>query len=127
MPPSVIGSSATTGTSREAGGSVSVALVREPSAQQSGIINVSVPKEMVAAGSSFSFSFPAQLAAAAADSAVAIRVTTVSGAALPAWLRFNPESKTFTASAVPKHAFPMHVVVTIGGERSSIVISELGG
>jgi hypothetical protein len=104
-----------------------VALVREPSAQQSGSITVSVPKEMATAGSSFSFAFPAQLAAAAADSAVAIRITTLGGAALPAWLSFNPESKTFTASAVPRRAFPMHVVVTIGGERFSIEILERQG
>jgi hypothetical protein len=114
-------SSPTPDTSGGAG--VSVALVREPSTQQSGIITVSVPKEMVTAGSSFSFSFPAQLAAAAVDSADAIRVTTLGGAALPAWLRFNPESKIFTASTVPEGSFPIYVTVTIGRNVSNIVIS----
>ena len=107
------------------GGGVSVSLVREPSAQQSGIITVSVPKEMATAGSSFSFSFPAQLAAAAADTSDAVSVTTLGGAALPAWLRFNPESKSFTASTVPEGAFPIHVTVTIGRNISNIVISHL--
>ena len=94
--------------------------------QQAGIITVSVPKEMATAGAGFSFPLPAQVAgdAAAAGGNATIRVTTVSGQALPAWLKFNPETRTFVASAVPDGAFPMQVVVTINGVRSTIVISE---
>lgn len=82
-----------------------------------------VPKEMATAGSGFSFQLPAQVADQAASNAP-ISVTTVSGDPLPGWLRFVPESKTFVASAVPDGAFPIQVVVTVGGKQSTVLISE---
>ncbi|MDP1524570.1 MAG: hypothetical protein Q8M20_02050 [Rhodocyclaceae bacterium] len=102
---------------------VSVSLVQEPSVQQTGIITVSVPKEMATAGSGFSFPLPAQVSEAAGSN-TPIQVTTTAGDPLPGWLSFNPETKAFVASAVPDGAFPMQVIVTIGGTRTTIVISE---
>ena len=114
--------SGTTGTAGSTGsGGVSVSMVREPSVQQGGIITVSVPKAMATTGSGFSFPLPTQIAEVASDTN--IQVTTISGQTLPAWLKYDPEAKTFTASAVPDGAFPMQVVVTIGGNRSTIQIS----
>ncbi len=122
-PPSGGGSSGATGSAGTIGsGGVSVSIVREPSVQQSGVITVSVPKEMATVGSGFSFPLPTQIAESAGNTA--IQVTTISGQELPTWLKFAPETKTFTASAVPDGAFPMQVVVTIGGYRTAIVISE---
>jgi hypothetical protein len=96
--------------------------VREPTVQQTGIITVSVPKEMATAGSGFSFPLPEQVAQGAGSSTV--RVTTLTGQPLPTWLKYVSETKTFVASAVPDGAFPMQVVVTVGGVRTTIVISE---
>lgn len=90
--------------------------------QQSGIITVSVPKEMATAGSGFSFPLPAQVAEAAGNNP--IQVTTIAGEPLPAWLRFNAETRMFVATAVPDGAFPIQLVVTIGGTRTTVVISE---
>ncbi|MDZ4200894.1 MAG: hypothetical protein U1C96_01960, partial [Gallionella sp.] len=104
-------------------GGISVSLVKEPSLQQTGIITVSVPKEMATAGSGFSFPLPAQVSEAAGNN-TPIRVTTTAGDPLPGWLSFNAETNAFVASAVPDGAFPMQVVVTIGGTRTTIVISE---
>ncbi len=69
------------------------------------------------------FPLPAQVAEAGAASAN-FTVTTSTGAPLPSWLRFNPETKTFNASAVPDGAFPMQVVVSVGVRQWTIVISE---
>lgn len=91
--------------------------------QQTGIITVSVPKEMATAGSGFSFPLPAQVTDSAGPNA-AIRVTTISGAPLPGWLKFDPQTKAFVASAVPDGAFPLQVIVTIRNVRTTIVISE---
>ena len=107
------------------GGGVSISLVRQPSLQQTGIISVSVPKEMATAGSGFSFPLPAQVINTAADNAT-ITVTTVTGQSLPSWLKFNSDTKTFVASAVPDGAFPMQVLVIVGGRSTTIVISERG-
>ena len=105
-------------------GGVSVSLVRQPSLQETGIITVSVPKEMATAGSGFSFPLPAQAANSAAGDSAPVIVTTVSGQPLPSWLTFNTETKTFVAAAVPDGAFPMQVKVTVGGNSTTIVISE---
>ena len=77
---------------------------------------------MATVGSGFTFALPDQVAQGAGSSIV--RVTTITGQALPAWLKYVPETKTFVASAVPDGAFPMQVVVTVGGVRTTIVISE---
>lgn len=91
--------------------------------QQAGVIAVSVPKEMATAGSGFSFPLPAQVTESAGANAP-VRVTTTAGDPLPGWLKFNPETKVFAASAVPDGAFPMQVVVTVAGTRTVVVISE---
>ena len=83
-----------------------------------------VPKEMATAGNGFSFPLPAHATDAAAGSKATVSVTTASGQQLPAWLKFNPETKTFVASAVPDGAFPMQVMVTVGGNSTIIMISE---
>jgi hypothetical protein len=112
------------GASGATGGSgISVSLIRPTTVEQSGIVSVLIPKDMAAAGSGFSFPLPAQVANTAGKNAV-ISVSTVSGQPLPGWLKFNPETMTFVASAVPDGAFPMQVVVTIGGRSTTIVISE---
>ena len=105
---------------------ISISLVRQPSLQQSGIITVSVPKDMATAGSGFSFPLPEQIAKSGSGNNVVIIVTTISGQQLPGWLKFNPETKTFVASAVPDGAFPMQVKVTIDGRSTIIEISERG-
>jgi hypothetical protein len=104
-------------------GGVSVSLVKEPSVQQAGIITVSVPKKMATAGSGFSFPLPAQVTDSTSNNAL-IQVTTATGAPLPSWLSFNPETMTFVAAAIPDGAFPMQVVVIVGSVRTIIVISE---
>ena len=51
-------------------------------------------------------------------------VTTQSGGPLPAWIRFDANTRTFVASAVPDGGLPIQVVVTVNGQTSTIVISE---
>ncbi|NVO06066.1 MAG: hypothetical protein HXX19_09135, partial [Rhodoferax sp.] len=78
----------------------------------------------VTSGNGISIPLPTQLASAATGSNAVISVTTVNGGVLPAWLKFNPETKTFVATAVPDGALPMQVMVTINGQRTTVVISN---
>ena len=103
---------------------ISVTLTREPSVNQSGAISVSLPKNLATAGAGFAFSLPEQIANVSTNSTSSLQVTTISGQHLPGWLKFNSETKVFTASAVPDGAFPMRVLVTTGGNQTIIVISE---
>jgi hypothetical protein len=97
-------------------------MVRQPSLQESGIVTVSVPKELATKGTGFVFPLPTQIAEAVGDSSV--RVTLTDGRPLPGWLRYQPDTKTFSASAVPDGAFPIQLIVVIGGRSTTIVISE---
>ena len=102
---------------------ISVELVQSSTVQQDGIISVLVSKEMATAGAGFSFQLPAQVTANAPPHAL-VQVMLLNGDPLPAWLRFIPETNSFIAAAVPDGAFPIQVIVTIGGRSSTIVISE---
>ncbi|MEI8031543.1 MAG: MBG domain-containing protein, partial [Comamonadaceae bacterium] len=88
-----------------------------------GVVSVMVPREIATGASDFSFQLPEQITQDVPVGDV-IQVKTIGGDALPAWLKFVPESNTFVSSAVPQGALPMEVVVTFGGKRSIVVISE---
>jgi len=77
---------------------------------------------MATTGAGFAFGLPEQVTGAQGNAQVT--VTTASGQPLPGWLKYIPETKSLVASAVPDGAFPMQVIVTAGGSRSTIVISE---
>ena len=104
-------------------GVVTVSLMRESSVQSSGLIAVSVPKAITTTGSGFSFPLPAQVVETAVNEN-SIQVTTATGQALPGWLNFNSQTKSFTVSAVPDGAFPIQVVVIVNGTRTTVMISE---
>ena len=119
------GNGATGTVSGPGSGGISISLVRQPSLQETGIITVSVPKEMATLGSGFSFPLPAQVTqTGAGNNNAVISVSTINGQPLPSWLKFNPETKSFIASAVPDGALPMQVRVTVDGRSTTIVISE---
>jgi len=65
------------------------------------------------------FLLPLVLAMAAVPSAA-----QDSGAPLPGWLRFDAATLRFDAAAVPDGAFPMQVMMSVGGQRVVVVISE---
>ena len=117
------GAGGSPGVPANAGGNVTVSLVRPPSLQEAGVVTVMVPREMATVGAGFAFPLPAAVTESAQPSA-AISVTTLSGAPLPSWLRFAVDSRTFNATSVPDGAFPMQVLVTIGGSTTTVVISE---
>lgn len=90
---------------------------------QGGIVTVSVPKETAMSGAGFNFPLPAQVVESGAANAT-VSVTTPSGEPLPGWLSFNAETKVFSASVVPDGALPVQVLVTIGDQRTIVVITE---
>jgi hypothetical protein len=80
-------------------------------------------KDTATMGSGFEFRLPANLADAFPEKA-AVTVTTLEGAPLPAWLRYEPETRSFIASAVPEQALPFQVQFVVGQLRAVVVISE---
>ena len=84
---------------------------------------MAVPKELAASGAGFSFPLPEQVTNAV-QGTEPFRAEMPNGGPLPGWLTFNPESKVFTATAVPDGALPVQVVVTHGSQRTKVVISQ---
>lgn len=85
---------------------------------------MSVPRETATSGTGFSFPLPAQIYETGGSTVGPVLVTTASGGPLPAWIRFDAETRTFVASAVPDGGLPIQVMVTVGGKASTVVISE---
>ncbi|MBT9491341.1 MAG: hypothetical protein IV107_03125 [Paucibacter sp.] len=91
-------------------------------ADQNGIVNVVLPRS-TATAEGFKFSLPPDLVLAIAASGAAPSASGSNGEALPAWLRFDPESRSFVASAVPEGALPYQLRVTVGGQSTVIVVA----
>ncbi len=104
-------------------GGIQVSLVRPLAVRQDASISVTVPKDTTIKGVGFGFPLPAQVSEAIPEQAT-IRVTTLEGAPLPAWLRYSPDTRSFTASAVPDGSLPFQVIVSAGQQRAVVVISE---
>ncbi len=106
-------------------------LTRLPSAEQTGIASILVPRSGAngngngnGTGDGFKFSLPPELLTAIAASGSPPTLSSVSGSALPTWLRFDTDSRQIVVSELPASALPYQVKLSIGGESTIILISE---
>jgi hypothetical protein len=86
------------------------------------MVAVTVPKAMATTGTGFSFDLPAQVRATLGTGAV--QVTLADGRPLPDWIRFNPATQRFEASAVPDGGLPLRILIRAGDKEVMVVISE---
>ncbi len=98
---------------------VVVSLIRPPIAVVSGVVSVGVPKGTVFRGGEFSFALPAKIAEIVTGQE---QVTTLRGEPLPSWLRYSPDTKSFTASAVPNGALPMQVLLITDNQLQTVIM-----
>jgi hypothetical protein len=84
-------------------------------------MGVSVPKDAAVVG--FGFALPASVRNSLGTGAQ-VQASLPGGAALPAWLRFDPVTLRFDASAAPGGAMPIEVLLTAGDRQVRVVISE---
>jgi hypothetical protein len=120
------GSASSAGSGSAGGGSsvgVSVSTISSPSQQVTGLVAVLVPSGTATAGSGLVIALPEQVVTPAAAGA-AVQVTLANGEPLPAWVRYDAATQTLVTSAVPAGAFPLSVVVTVGGQSTVVQISE---
>ena len=80
-----------------------------------------VPLTVLPAGKSFSFELDPKLGTNQATD-TAMKISQLDGKPMPDWLRFNPDTKTFTATDIPAGAFPLQLRVAAGGQESVMVI-----
>ena len=77
-------------------------------------------------GEGFRFPLPAKIAETISSQST-LQITTLQGAPLPSWVRYDVDTKSFTASAEPNGTFPMQVLLTIDGQQTVVEISERAG
>ena len=87
------------------------------------MVAVSLPKGISTTGTGFSFVLPDSVREIAGEG-VTVQATQVDGSELPAWLKFDRANLRFEATAVPDGAYPMQLILSIGGQRLLLVISE---
>ena len=120
---STSGSAATqAGAGSRGTAAVVVELVRAPTSQLQGVVEVAVPKEVVSTG--FSFPVPEKMANMLAASNGRVNVALVSGAPLPTWLSYESTTQVFHARAVPAGALPLQVIIRNGVSSTRLVIAE---
>jgi hypothetical protein len=100
---------------------VQIDVQQQPQPGQTGVVAVSVPPETATAGAGFSFVLPAELVMQLNSQ---VTVSLEDGSPLPAWLRFDPVTGEFRATAVPDRAFPVRVRLDWSGQQLLVVISE---
>ena len=117
----------TKGSSSGTGGlesniNIAITMNKLASATETGVITLQVPKDMATSGKGFSVALPQQLLEnmTANDK---VEVTMQDGSPLLSWLRFDPETQSVVASAVPNGALPAQLLVRIGQRSSLMVIS----
>jgi hypothetical protein len=102
---------------------VSVSTISSPSQQVTGLVAVLVPSGTATAGTGLVIALPEQVMTPAASGA-AVQVTLPNNQPLPDWIRYDAATQTLVTSAVPAGAFPLSVVVTVGGQSTVVQISE---
>ena len=105
------------------GPAVSVKVDQPSASNGNGLITVALSSETAAPGRSFSFEIdPKMLANQAADTS--LKISQLDGKPLPDWLRYEPDTKTFTAKDIPAGAFPLQLKVGEVGQETTMVIQE---
>ncbi|HCY57685.1 MAG TPA: hypothetical protein DHU78_02370, partial [Opitutae bacterium] len=118
------GSSDSAGSASGNSNGLAVDLLDRPDTSTVGLVAVSVPAESSVSGTGFSFGLPDEVSTMVTEQPNAVDVTLQSGEPLPDWLKFDRTTAKFTSSAVPDGAFPITVMMKIGGQQVAIVISE---
>jgi hypothetical protein len=105
------------------GPAVSVKVDQPSASNGKGLITVALSTETAAPGRSFSFEIdPKVLTNQPADTS--LKVSQLDGKPLPDWLRYEADTKTFTAKDIPAGAFPLQLKVGVGGQETTMVIQE---
>jgi hypothetical protein len=101
---------------------LSLVVVQHTDATHGGIVIVTIPHDLVAAGRSFRFDLPNQVMTS--DDAAGATATLASGDPLPAWLRFDAPSRSLSATAVSGDELPVEVLIRVNGRQIRVRIVE---
>ena len=105
------------------GPAVSVKVDQPSASNGNGLITVTLSSETSAPGRSFSFEIDPKVLTNQLDD-ISLNISQLDGKPLPDWLRYDIDTKTFTAKEIPGGAFPLQLKVDVGGQEITMVIQE---
>jgi hypothetical protein len=98
--------------------------INSPTFQIPGLVSVLVPQGTSTAGTSLVIALPETVTSSAQTNNQQVNVSLPNNQPLPAWIRYDPDTKALVTTAVPAGAFPLSVVVTVGNQSTVIQVSE---
>jgi len=102
---------------------VSLAVVTQATAQVSGLVNVVVPAPAVRGAAAVVVPLPTTVVQPATPAA-GVRATLSNDRPLPGWIKYDAAQRALVVESTPATALPVTVILNIGGQRTSIVVSE---
>jgi hypothetical protein len=104
---------------------VRVSVIAQPATGTAGLVAVVVPQGVTKAGTPVVLSLPETIVPQApAGSSASMNVTLTNDRPLPNWIRFDAQQKVLVIESTAATSLPVTVVLTIGGQRTSIVVTE---
>jgi hypothetical protein len=104
---------------------VRISVITQAATGSTGLVAVVLPQGAANAGSPVVLSLPeAVMPQAAAGASAQIGVTLVNDRPLPSWIRFDAQQKVLVIESTAATSLPVTVVLTIDGQRTSIVVTE---
>jgi hypothetical protein len=103
---------------------VSVSTINSPTQQTNGLVSVLVPSGTTTSGAGLVIALPEAVTVNAQSADLSVSVSLPNNQPLPSWIRYDAETKTLVTDAVPASAFPLSIVVTVGGQSTLIQVSE---
>jgi len=103
---------------------VSVSTINSPTQQTNGLVSVLIPSGGATAGSGLRIALPEAVTLNAQSADLTVSVSLPNNQPLPSWIRYDAQSKTLVTDAVPASAFPLSIMVTVGGQSTLIQVSE---
>jgi hypothetical protein len=104
---------------------VRVSVIAQPATGTAGLVAVVVPQGSTRAGSPVVLSLPETIMPQApAGTSASMNATLTNDRPLPNWIRFDPQQKVLVIESTAATSLPVTVVLTIGGQQTSIVVTE---
>jgi hypothetical protein len=110
---------------------VTVSTVTQSTPQSNGLVTVELPKAMVNLGIiALVIPLPSSVvgsASAPIESTSGLSVALSNNQPLPDWIRYDPGQKALVTTPDARAVFPITVVITVGEQRTVVVVSEKPG
>jgi hypothetical protein len=98
--------------------------INSPTQQTNGLVSVLIPSGGATAGSGLRIALPEAVTLNAQSADLTVSVSLPNNQPLPSWIRYDAQIKTLVTDAVPASAFPLSIMVTVGGQSTLIQVSE---